>query len=531
MNIDQPLIQTGQMAFGRRKVLRTGALVGGGLLVSPALAACGGASSSAPGAAGSAGAVTRGGTLKLATDSFLSTDSSDPGKSENDGMYLLQGCVREGIAWLDNDQVPHPHLATWTANSNFTTWTLKVRNGVKFHDGSTLTAHDLEWMIVRALDPKNGSSLNSRLASSLDTGGVKVVDDGTLELHCKQPDSALMGPLGRVAAFIVPKGTTNFNTFIGTGPYKLTTYTPGQGFSVAANPDYWQSGLPYLDGVQCLQVAEASTRVQGVLSGDTHGTEIDYQSAPTVKGASNVTISVAKNAALLNAAMDQTKDPFTDIRVRSALKYSLDRAKAIQIAYAGYGEQSADVPIAASDPQFPASLRSRIDQDLDKAQSLMAAAGHPDGLDLTLETPSDSLHSTFALAISTAVKGSPFTITVHQSDPSTYWDKVWMKVPFMTNDWNHRAPIELMPLMFDKTAAWNETRFNDARFERAIDIARRKQGSAQDVAIADAANQVADISGFLCPGFRSRIFAFKKNVHQADYDSSTTLNLTKAWIG
>jgi peptide/nickel transport system substrate-binding protein len=526
---------TGQFAkeptmFERRSLIRLGLVAGGSIALAGGLAACGSSATSAPKAGATAGAVKRGGTLILATDTLTTNESMDPALSINDGMYMLQGCIREGVAWLDENQVPHPQLATWTANHDFSKWTLKVRPGVTFHDGTPLTAHDIEWMILRNLDPKSGSSLQSRLAASLTTSGVKVVDDNTLTLTCKQPDSALMGPFGRVAAFIVPKGTTDFNSGQGTGAYVLKSYTPGQGFEVTANPDYWQKDLPYLDGVRCLQVPDSATRVQGVLSGQTHGTEIDYQSVPTVKGSSNATMYIAKNAALLNLAMDQTQKPFDDVRVRQAVKLCVDRDKALQVAYAGYGEATADVPIAASDPQFPASFKSNMSQDFAKAKDLLTQAGYPNGIKLTLETPSDSLHATFALAMATAVKGSPVTITVHQSDPSTYWDKLWEHVPFMTNDWNHRAPIELMPLMFDKTAEWNETKFNDDQFEHYIDVARRTQGPSQDSAIASAAQRVLDTSGFICPGFRHRIFAFKKNVNQATYDSSTSLNLTKAWL-
>ena len=315
--------------------------------------------------AGSWDSIKAGGTMQIATDQMFSGDSLDPVKSINDGQGIAHGLIRETLTQYDKNQLPLPLLATWSANSRFTEYTLHLRRGVTFHSGKPFTAADAAASIKRVLDPKLGSGLVGRFAPSLAPSGVIVVDPSTLKLKLRRSDSLLMGPLARV--LICPADTTNFEDGDGTGPFKLDSWVAGVSCKVSKNPNYWQSGLPYLDGVNLIQISEASTKTESVLSGASDLTEIDYLSVPLIKGKSNVQQILGREFHMVNLVVDETKKPFSDNRVREALKRSIDRQKLIKIAYAGYGTPTADTVVPSDDPQYPRSLDARTKQDLAKA--------------------------------------------------------------------------------------------------------------------------------------------------------------------
>jgi peptide/nickel transport system substrate-binding protein len=233
----------------------------GALVVAPTAAgilAAGARGATAGLPASAAAAIKRGGTLQIATDQMFEGDSLDPIKNINDGQGIAQGMIREAFGILGPDQLPVPALSTWQSNSAFTEWTISLRRGAKFHSGKPVTAADAKWSLARWLDPKLGSNLLARLGPSLDPSGIVVVDATTLKLKLKRPDSLIMSPLARIQ--ITPAGTTNFETGDGTGPFILKSWVPGVSCQVVKNPNYWQAGLPYLDGVNVIQISEAATK-------------------------------------------------------------------------------------------------------------------------------------------------------------------------------------------------------------------------------------------------------------------------------
>ena len=476
--------------------------------------------------ASAAAAVKRGGTLQIATDQMFEGDSLDPVKNINDGQGIAQGLIREAFGILGADQLPVPALATWQSNSAFTEWTISLRRGVKFHSGKPLTAQDAQFSLARWLDPKLGSNLLARLGPSLDPSGIVIVDATTLKLKLKRSDSLIMSPLARIV--ITPAGTKNFETGDGTGPFVLKSWAPGVSCQVVKNPSYWQAGLPYLDGVNVIQISEAATKTESVLSGPSGVTEIDYQSVPLVRGQSSVKQILGHEFHLLNVVLDQRKRPWSDPRVREALKRSVDRQKLVEVAFAGYGTVAADTVVPTDDPQFPSALLARTKQDLAMAKSLMDAAGYKNGLSFTLPCSSDSLHATFALAFANAVSGSPFNITVQQHPGATYWNKIYLNVPTFVSDWNRRTALEATSEMLAGVS--DEPHFTDPRVTALMDRGFATQGAAQKKAVAQMLTIISDTSGDIIPAYRHRIFVAKKNVEGLVINQSYVYLLHRAWL-
>lgn len=182
----------------RRQFLQAGAVVGlgAGLAGSGLLAGCGGSgggSSASPSASGATGAVKPGGIMTLATDQLFPKDNLNTLTNTTDGVDALEGLLREGLVTYDMAFTAQPRLAqSWETNADLTEYTFHLRPNVTWHDGTPFTAKDAEWSLQRILDPKEGSGMNARLLQSFGPNDIKVVDDLTLKLQLKQPDSLLL---------------------------------------------------------------------------------------------------------------------------------------------------------------------------------------------------------------------------------------------------------------------------------------------------------------------------------------------------
>ena len=286
-------------------------------------------------------------------------------------------------------------------------------------------------------------------------------------------------------AYVLPAGTTDFSKGIGTGPFMLKEWQPGTAWSVVRNPKYWAKGQPLLDGVNAVSIPEPSTKAQAVIAGKADITDVDYDLVPLIKGAgSKINVNVAKAIELFNVTMDPTAKPFTDNRVRTAMKVGLDRARLIKVAYAGYGTMAIDSPAPVNDKLFfPKSLASRMKPDHKASNKLLNEAGHPNGLDLTLITSSEPPLAKFSLAFADAMQGSGFNITVQNHPSATYWDQIWMHNAFCVSDWTRRNPIEAMSVMLASNSSQNEAKFHSKELDALLAKSLRTGGAQQQAVV------------------------------------------------
>ena len=366
----------------RRQLLQAGAVVGlgAGLASSGLLAACG-SSGSGTGAAPTASsrAIKRGGVFTFATDQLFPKDGLDPLKNIDDGQDALEGMLREGLVSYDFKFQPVPRLAqTWDVNPELTEYTFHLRPNVTWHDGTPFTAKDAAWSIERIMSPEGGSGMMQRLDSSIDKNGVVVVDDLTLKLKLKRPDSLLLLALSNQQCYLVKANSkeADYAKGIGTGPFKLKFYNEGQSFEVDKNPAYWMTGYPIVDTVRGIQDPEESTKLQSVASGAASVTQVSFDQLAVVKANSKLQVNPYEKGITYCVVCDCTTKPFSDPRVRQALKLSIDRDNVINIAYGGQGFASPDAWVAMDDPFMNDTLIATTKMDRAKATQLMTAAGY-----------------------------------------------------------------------------------------------------------------------------------------------------------
>src|SRR5215467_4284961 len=229
--------------LSRRDFIRRGSMLGMSMgVLSGILAACGSSgpssSSSTPPGTGKAGATIKAGILVPAA-------AVNPITIADQGGLELIGNVGEFLIKTDQQLAYHPWLATsWSPNADASVWTFKIRQGVKFNDGTPMTVDDVVYSFKAQADPKSSSNALSVFGGTLTPDGVEKVDNTTVAFHLKNPDAGWPDAVSEnnYNMIIVPNNF-NFanyqNQMPGTGPFKMTSYTANVGATFVRNPHYW----------------------------------------------------------------------------------------------------------------------------------------------------------------------------------------------------------------------------------------------------------------------------------------------------
>lgn len=349
------------------------------------LAACGNAnsSSSSSGAAGaSAGSSGKaGGTLKLAQQTPAA--SMNPLTVADAGGLNLLAQTGEYLVFDSNATLKlEPMLATlWSPNHDGSIWTFHLRPGVRFHTGQLMSADDVVWTFQQLSNTKNASNALSNFADVLTPSGVRKVDAQTVAFHLDGPNGNFpyLVSSDNYNAIIVPKGTDYAkwqSTFVGTGPFKLKSYTQNVGASFVPNPDYWGT-KPLLSATTFNFYQSQQPQILAVQGGDVDAiVGIVPTGAEALLNSSQYSIISRRSAGHREISMRTDLAPFNDPRVRRALALTLDRPAIVKGLLSGRGSVGNDSPFGPRFPSTDTSVPQRA-QDLAQAKQLLAAAGRP----------------------------------------------------------------------------------------------------------------------------------------------------------
>jgi peptide/nickel transport system substrate-binding protein len=323
----------------------------------------------------------------------------------NVDIWILTSLYSGLLLPKPDGQGVRPGLATqWTVSDDGKTFTLKLRAGTKFSDGSPVTTDDVVWSLNRARDPKVG--IWNFLLASIDS--VSAQGDDTIVLKLKNPDPSLPAALATFNAAIMPhklfeaaKGSTpeeKAHSFaehpVGSGPFMLTSWKLGSSMVLKRNPYYWGkdadgTSLPYLDEIDFTIVPDDATRILQLKAGQIDATEfIPYERIKELQGDPNLTADLFASTQItyvqLNARQklnDGTPNPLSDERVRQALNYAINKQAIIQIVTHGIGTPMKSY-VPSTTPLY-ADLGPAYPYDMAKAKALLAEAGYPRGFSLS----------------------------------------------------------------------------------------------------------------------------------------------------
>jgi peptide/nickel transport system substrate-binding protein len=285
--------------------------------------------------------------------------------------------VYDRLVDLDASLQPHPALAeSWDVNADFTQVTFKVRKGVTFHSGRELTAEDIAWNYNRIKsDRKIDGGIKANFFVPL--GSVETPDKNTLVLKASQPWPAVFNVLAWTN-ILDPQVPPDQNKPAGTGPFSFVEWVQGDHFTLKKNPTYWQSGKPFLDGIEVKIFADPQSMVSQL-----EGGAIDVAIQPLIRDALRLAkdakyqLVYNQNSGSVNVILAQTRQgagPTTNKLFRQALNASMDRQRWTETVLPSVGSPKS-LPVVQSNPAYDAAKDQANTFDLDKARSLLSQSG------------------------------------------------------------------------------------------------------------------------------------------------------------
>lgn len=296
-------------------------------------------------------------------------------------LYLLWS----GLTALREDGSAAPDLAReWSQSDDGLEWTFSLRDDVTFHDGTPFTAEDVVGTVEYVLDEETPSQYAAKISA---VESVEAPDDTTVVFHLSEPSPQLAEGLTYIRIVNVDQLDTINTAPNGTGPYKFTSFVPGQDLVLQANTDYY-GDAPKLGQIRLTTYADQTAAERALASGElTAFYGVPKNNIDSLLGNDSLQLIVSPSPGGLAAwAVDTTSAPFDDLKARQALSYAMDRETMVSVGYSGHAEVSPANTIVSTKSEYYNKDLTPYEFDLDKAKALFAEAGVVEGTEITFWT-------------------------------------------------------------------------------------------------------------------------------------------------
>ena len=454
------------------------------------------------------------GTFRQAHElGFGSASSLDPiskGRVFQITEKIMNRLVRPGL-----DGKPTPDLAvSWSSNAEATEWTFKLREGVKFHDGTDFDAEDVVYSLGRVQDPE----LDSPAASTIKmVEKIEVTDASTIKMKLSAPYADLPLQLMDYRLRMIPTGSgdTIATTGIGTGPFKVETFDAEGTTVLTANMDYWE-GAPGVASMELIGIGDGQARLQALL-----GNQIDMlrgiteQQRVLFEKSDGFNLQDIPTGNWRGIVFRTDVEPFDDARVRKAVRVAADRQGLVDLVLGGGGVVSCDTPAGPTD-QYRADMDCA--QNIEEAKRLLADAGHPDGIEFDIHVSSlEPSWVTLAEAYQQQVAPAGIKANIVLVPTDGYWSDVWRKKSVVMTRWNQRPADQILHEAYLGEAPWNESYWNNAEFDSTLAAARKQLDFEQRKALyTKVQSQLFDEGGTLIPYHVNKLVGTTARVKNLD---------------
>ena len=471
--------------------------------------------------------LPKGGTIRI---SMRVLDVKDPHTFSwgTDSNVVRQ--VSEYMTKTGADNITRPYLLeSWEASDDLKTWTLHVRKGIKWHNGRDLTAEDIAWNLHHVLDANVGSSVlglmkgymlnevgegDAKTTELWDANAIEIVDSHTVRLNAKQPQLAVPEHLFHYPFHVIdPEEGGKFGVGSnGTGAFNLVRHEVGKISVLEARDDYWGEG-PYIDTLEYHDLGDdTSASLGAIASKQVHGfDEADVLTLDALRALPHIDIHEVTTAQTGVARM-KPNGPFTDPKVRKAMRLAIDTEKVLQAAYRGLGSAGEHHHVSPIHPEY--AKLDFMSQDIPAAKALLAEAGHPNGIEAEIVIQPVPWEQAAVQAMVEMWKEAGIKININIKPSAQYWE-TWDKVPFGFTSWTHRPlGVMVLGLAYRAGVPWNESSYDNPEFDRLLtkaegilDVEERRKIMAQLETIMQEDGPIVQ------PLWRSSFTAMDKRVH------------------
>lgn len=493
----------------RRDLLRYSAV---GAVVAPALAACGSTADpdafagkkdyDDPRRGGRLRVGIAGGSAQDSIDAHLATDNTDIARVYN----LYDRLVDFSLAY----KVENSLAESVKPNDNADVWTITLRKGVKFHDGSPVTAEDVIFSLTRITDPDDPKTGAAALPT-LERDKLKAIDERTAELSFSDPLVNLPDILAEYYNGIVPKGYDPEKP-IGTGPFMFKEFEPGVRSLFVRNNDHWRDDEPFVDELEILNFPDDTARVNALLGGQVDAiSQLPPSQVKVVNAYDHLDVLESESGMWLPFTMRVDKAPFDDKRVRQAFRLIVDRQQMVDQALSGYGSVANDL-YGRYDPAYAEDLPQR-EQDIAKAKELLAAAGHGDGLEVELVTAEINAGVVEAAEVfAEQAKEAGVTVKLNRVN-DFYAEGQYLEYTFSQDFWSARNYLSQAAQCAFENSPFNETHWSD---EEWTEIVKKASATVDDKERTKLLHQAQEIEyergGYIIWGNPTVVDAFSTKV-------------------
>lgn len=475
----------------RRDVLRQGTMAGAGIGAAALLSACGSSGTSSPTTAStsptstSSAAPKKGGNLRVGLPDASTSETID-------GLYpILENDFARSFNLYDHFMVLDPNTGEpvnhiteeVTPNKTATTWTIRLKDGIEFHNGKTAGAEDIIFTFQKVMNPKEYAPASALLAF-IDLKSLKKVDSRTVRFNTTAP-FFMPNALGRYELVLEPVGFDGKHP-VGTGPFKYESFTPNQQSVMSAFDNYFL-GRPHVDTLTMIDLQDDTARTNAILGGDVDlVAEVPYASAPAVKANSGVKVITVPTGIWYPMAMNCTVKPYSDARVRQALRLLANRPQMITATYLGNGRLGNDLYAIDDKLLYDHSIPQRV-YDPEQAKSLLKAAGVSDFNFVLNAAPLGAGAVQMCQVFAEDAHSAGVNVTAKQIDLPTF-NNNFTKWPFVNSQWFLNGYSAQVMLADGPKPAYAETHFGDTdaefgklatELQGTLDPAKRKELATQ----------------------------------------------------
>jgi peptide/nickel transport system substrate-binding protein len=468
-------------------------------------------------------APKQGGRFRQGVTGGATSDVLDPGQILDHYMINLQfGQLRNNLTEVAPDGNLVPELAeSWEGSNGAKTWNFKVRQGVEFHSGKSLTSEDVVDSVNHHLGEASKSAAKGQLNA---VASVKADGKHGVVVELSGGDADFPFILTDYHLLICPSngdGTIDWQSGIGTGGFSLVENNAGVRTLTKANPNYWKPNRRFFDEIETLQIADSAARENALRTGELDAmNNVSAKTADLLKRQSGIVVGATKGNKQVTLPMLTNIAPFDNNDVRTAIKYIVDREQWLKVVARGYGELGNDNPIG------PANVyRATTDElpqrgyDPDKAKYHLKKAGL-DSLDIKFHAAETGFGGSVDAGQMMAETARPagINIDVVREPDDGYWSNVWMKKPFSACYWSGRPTENMMfSTVYAGDAAWNDTYWNNARFNELLRMGRVETNPGKRRGIYVEMQQlVHSDGGTVLPLFLQDIFAINDKVRHPE---------------
>jgi peptide/nickel transport system substrate-binding protein len=427
------------------------------------------------------GPVKTGGTLRVGMLGFGSP--LEPYQLREAGSLGLAGIPGEFLTFSNAALQVKPWLATsWKPNKDGTVWTFQLRKGVKFHNGKEMTADDVVASFKQYMSEKSSQIYSAIPAALLDPAGIVKTGKYTVQFHLNSPNASIPSLVSQTtyqaivqpAAIAKKPGTWVASGMIGTGAFKLKSYTPNKRAEFTRFAPYW-GGRPPLDGAILTFYQGSAPMVLALRAGqiDIAQQLSPQEAAPFKSNKAFKWYSIpASSHRMFGLRTDRA--PFTDAKIRRAIALVLNRPDIISRVLLGQGTLGNDSPFWSHFPSTDPSIHQRK-QSIALAKALLAAAGQPN-LKFTVTTWNGIDLPDYAAAIQASGKEAGMDISLEVMSYDDYYGGTgdyyavtpWINRPATITEYGARGvPNTFLEAAYESDGIWNASHYKNSTFDTA----------------------------------------------------------------